>query len=112
MSKGRREYFRRTRKVRMRELNYSVTGWIGLIFDLASAALFLITVILSYRKEGEALFYVGSIGLFALILSAGGLALGIMGNMEENIRPIPPRIAIAVGAVMSALLAGLYIYGF
>ncbi len=111
MSRSRREYFRRTRKVRMRELSYSVPGWIGLIFGLASAMLFLTAVIMSYRRAGEALFYVGSTGMFALILSVGGLALGIMGVMEENIRPVPPRLAIVIGAVMSALLAGLYFYG-
>ncbi len=112
MSKSRRKYFRRTRKVRMRELNHSKPGWIGLICALASVLLFFIAVILSYLRGGEARLFVGIIGLFALVLSVGGLALGIMGEREEDIRPIPPRTAIAVGAGMSILLAVLYFSGF
>ncbi len=112
MASSRREYFRRTRKVRMRELSHSRPGWIGLICGLAAGVVFLIAVALSFQNEGEALFYVGSAGLIALILSLGGLILGIMGVREEKVRPVPPRISIVVGAAMSALLAGLYIYGF
>ncbi len=112
MAKSRREYFRRTRKVRMRDLHHSRSGWIGLACGLASALLFLVVVVLSYRRAGEALFYVGSIGLIALVLSLGGMVLGIIGIREEKARPIPPRIALVIGAGMSVLLAALYIYGF
>ncbi len=111
MAKSRREYYRRTRKVRMRELSHSRPGWIGLACGLVSGILFWIAVAMSFRRSGEAPFYVGSIGMFALILSAGGLALGILGTVEENIRPIPPRAAIVIGALMSVLLVILYIYG-
>ncbi|MCC8141904.1 MAG: hypothetical protein LIO56_05145 [Lachnospiraceae bacterium] len=112
MASSRREYFRRTRKVRMRESSPSVPGWIGLACGLASALLFLIVVILSFRHGGEAQVAVGTIGLIALILAIGGLALGIMGVLEEHVRPIPPRAALVVGAGMSVLLAVLYVYGF
>ncbi len=111
MAKSRREYYRRTRKVRMRELSHSKPGWIGLICGLASGILFWFAVAMSFGRSGEAPFYVGSVGMFALILSVGGLALGILGAVEENIRPIPPRIAIVIGAAMSILLVVLYIFG-
>ncbi len=112
MARSRREYFRRTRKVRMRQLKHSVSGWIGLACGLAAVVLFLIAVILSYRHAGEAMFYVGSVGLFGLILSVGGLIMGIMGIREEDVRPLTPRIATAVGAGMTVLLAILYFCGF
>ncbi len=111
MAKSRREYFRRTRKVRMRELKSSKTGWIGLACGLAAALLFLIVVILSYRRAGDALFYVGTVGLIGLVLAVGGLILGIMGVREEGVRPIPPRSSVVVGAGMTVLLAVLYFVG-
>ncbi len=111
MTKGRREYFRRTRKVRMRELHYSTPGWIGLCCNLGAVILFLAAVTVSYRRAGDALFYVGTVGLFALVLSLGGMVLGIVGVREEDVRPMPPRIDIVIGVGMSALLAGLYFYG-
>ncbi len=112
MASSRREYFRRTRKVRMRELSHSKPGWIGLICGLGAAVLFLIAVVFSYRGVGEARFYIGIMGLFGLVLSVGGLILGIMGAREEKVRQAPPRIAVVVGAGMTILLAILYLSGF
>ncbi len=112
MANSRREYLRRTRKVRMRERSHSWPGWIGLLCGLAAALLSLLAVIFSYRAVGDAAFFVGSMALFALILSVGGLVLGIMGMQEEDVRPIPPRIATAVCAGMSVLLFVLYTNGF
>ncbi len=96
----------------MRELDHSWPGWLGLLCGLAAAVLFLLAVIFSYRAEGDARFGVGSMALFALILSVGGLVMGIMGMQEEDVRPIPPRAATAVCAGMSVLLFVLYANGF
>ncbi len=112
MANSRREYLRRTRKVRMRELGHSWPGWIGLLCGLAAAVLFLLAVIFSYRAVGDAAFFVGSMALFALILSVGGLVMGIMGMQEEDVRPIPPRAATALCAGMSVLLFVLFVNGF
>ncbi len=111
MSKSRREYFRRTRKVRMRDLSPSKSGWTGLICGLGSLLLFWISVILSFFSEGDASFYVGSISLIGLVLAIGAIVMGIMGTREEKVRPVTPRISIGAGVVMTVLLVGLYIYG-
>ncbi len=112
MASSRREYLRRTRKVRMRELHHSVTAWIGLSCGCGAAFLFVLAVILAYRLGGEARYSVGSLGLFGLILSVGGLVLGILGLREEKVRPLPPRFSVAVGGGMTLVLVILYVIGF
>ncbi|MCC8152367.1 MAG: hypothetical protein LIO96_13240 [Lachnospiraceae bacterium] len=104
MANSRKEYFRRTRKTRMRNLNHSVTGWIG-------AGLFCVSVGLSFYYGGEAEFFVGTAGLIALVLAAGALVLGILAVREEKVRPVPPRISLVLGLIMTVVLGGLYTYG-
>ncbi|MCD7982358.1 MAG: DUF6142 family protein [Clostridiales bacterium] len=111
MANRRREYFRKTRKTRMRDLKHSKTGWIGTLCALAAAALFLVSVIYSYFCEGEAGFSVGTAGLIGLVLAVGALILGIIGIREPKTRPVPPRTGIILGAVLTAVLGGLYTYG-
>ncbi|MCC8018035.1 MAG: hypothetical protein LIO39_05450, partial [Lachnospiraceae bacterium] len=76
MASKRREYFRKTRKKRMRDLKHSVTGWIGMISALLAAVLFAVSVGFSFYRGGEAEVLVGSVGLIALVLAAGALILG------------------------------------
>ncbi|MCD8230622.1 MAG: DUF6142 family protein [Clostridiales bacterium] len=111
MASRRREYFRKTRKVRMRDLKHSVTGWLGMISALLSAGLFVVSVCFSYYYKGDADIYVGSVGLLALVLAAGAFVLGILAVREEKVRPVPPRMSLALGMVMTVLLVGLYAYG-
>ncbi|MCD8300307.1 MAG: DUF6142 family protein [Clostridiales bacterium] len=111
MSKSRRDYFRRTRKVRMRDLSPSKSGWTGLICGLASVLLFWISVIFSFLDAGDAQVYVGGIGLIGIVLSVGAIVMGFMGTREEGSRPAAPRVSIALGVIMTVLLVGLYIYG-
>ncbi len=103
---------RRTREVRMRKLHHSTGAWIGFGCGLTAALLFLIAVIMSYRNGGEALYAVGVIGMFGLLLSVGGLVLGILGIREEDARPIPPIFSTAIGGGMTLVFAILYFVGF
>ncbi len=112
MANARRDYLRRTREVRMRELHHSTGAWIGLGCGLAAAFLFLIAVIMSFRNGGEALYAVGVIGMFGLVLSVGGLVLGILGIREEDARPLPPIFSTAIGGGMTVVLAILFFVGF
>ncbi len=111
MSKSRRDYFRRTRKVRLRDLHHSKAGWMGLAAGLASFVMFWISVILSYANGGDAKYYVGALGLIGLVLAVGGLVMSVMGAKEEGARPITPRIGVAVCVVMMIMYAVLYICG-
>ncbi|MCD8365847.1 MAG: DUF6142 family protein [Clostridiales bacterium] len=111
MANSRKQYFRRTRKTRMRDLKHSVTGWIGAVAAVGAAGLFLISVSFSYFYGGEAEFLAGTAGLIALVLAVGAFVLGILAVREEKVRPAPPRISLVLGLIMTILLAGLYTYG-
>lgn len=111
MANSRREYFRRTRKVRLRELKHSRQGIIAMIAAIAAAVLFVVSVMISYRQNGEGEYYVGSIGLIGLALAAGALILGILGIREPKVRPGAPRTGIVLGAVMTIVLGSLYAAG-
>ncbi|MCC8082139.1 MAG: hypothetical protein LIO80_09065 [Lachnospiraceae bacterium] len=112
MANRRRTYFRKTRKTRLRNLKHSKTGWIGMLCACAAAALFLVSVIYSFLHAGDAGFQVGSAGLIGMVLAVGSLVLGIFAIREQKVRPVPPRISLILGAVMTAMLGGLYTYGF
>ena len=111
MAKSRREYFRKTRKTRLRELKHTKTGWCGMAAALLAAVLFLVSVIVSFASSGDAGVLAGSVSLIGLVLAAGALVLGIMAVREPKIRPIPPRTAIILGGILTVVLAGLYISG-
>ena len=110
MVNSRREYFRKTRKTRLRELKHSKTGWCGTTAALLAAALFIVSVVLSYVSAGDD-FLAGSFSLIGLVLAVGAFVLGIMAVREPKVRPIPPRTAIVLGGIMTVVLAGLYISG-
>ncbi len=78
---------------------------------LLAAALFAVSVALSYTSSGDADFLAGSFSLIGLVLAVGAFILGIMAVREPKTRPIPPRTAIALGGIMTVVLAGLYISG-
>ncbi len=111
MANSRRKYFRRTRKRRMRELKYSPTGFLSLASALAAVVLGAVSVVKSYLMSGEADFQVGSFGLIGLILALGAWALGALCMRERNIRPVPPRLGIVLGVILTFALGGMYVSG-
>lgn len=111
MASSRRQYFRKTRKTRLRDLRHSKPGVIGMAASLAAAALFAVSVIWSFLDAGNARFQVGSLGLIGLVLAVGALVLGILGVREQKVRLAPPRTGIVLGAAMAVVLGGLYVYG-
>ena len=76
-----------------------------------AAVLFIVSVVLSYTSAGDAGFPAGSVSLIGLVMAVGALVLGIMAVREPKVRPIPPRTAIALGGIMTVVLAGLYVSG-
>ena len=108
MANSRREYFRKTRKSRLRELKHSRTGWCGMVSAIAAAVLFVVSVALSFTAAGEAAFPAGTV---SLMLAAGAFILGIMAVREPKIRPLPPRTALILGGILTVVLAALYISG-
>jgi len=112
MANRRREYFRKTRKTRIRDLKHSRTGWIGMLCAWTAAAVFIVSAVYSFFYAGDAGFQVGSTGLVGLVLAVGAFILGILAVREQKVRPVPPRISMILGAVLTAVFGGLYAYGF
>lgn len=111
MANNRRKYFRRTRRSRMRDLKHSRNGWIACTFGLIAVIFAVISVVQSFQKSGDAGYQVGSLGLFGLIFAAGALVIGILSMKEHNVRPMPRKTGVALGAVFTIVLGGMYIYG-
>ena len=107
MASNRRKYFRRTRKTRMRDLKHSPTGILSFCTAMAALAVFLTAVVQSFLASGK----VGGLGLIGLILALGALLCGIFAVKEPKIRPLPPRLGIVFGAVLTVGLGGMYIFG-
>ena len=108
MASNRRKYFRRTRKTRMRDLKHSPTGILSFCTAMAALAVFLTAVVQSFLASGEGGYKVGGLGL---ILALGALLCGIFAVKEPKIRPLPPRLGIVFGAVLTVGLGGMYIFG-
>ena len=111
MASNRRKYFRRTRKTRMRDLKHSPTGILSFFISMTALVVFCTAVSQSFRASGEGGYKVGGLGLVGLILALGALICGIFAVKEPKIRPLPPRLGIVFGAVLTVGLGGLYIYG-
>ena len=84
MASSRREYFRRTRKTRMRDLKHSPTGILSFCTAMAALAVFLTAVVQSFLASGEGGYKVGGMGLIGLILALGALLCGIFAVKEPN----------------------------
>ncbi|SCI76272.1 Uncharacterised protein [uncultured Roseburia sp.] len=108
---SRRQYFRKTRKVRRREQKNSVTGILSGIFGLTALVMFFVSVIKTFQSGGNSGFLLGTAGLFGLVFAAGAFALGILAFKEKNIRLIPPRTGAVSGGILAVVYLGLYIYG-
>ena len=111
MASNRRKYFRRTRKTRMRDLKHSPTGILSFFISMTALVVFCTAVSQSFQVSGEGGYKVGGLGLVGLILALGALICGIFAVKEPKIRPLPPRLGIVFGAVLTVGLGGLYIYG-
>ena len=96
MASSRREYFRRTRKTRMRDLKHSPTGILSFCTAMAALAVFLTAVVQSFLASGEGGYKVGGLGLIGLILALGALLCGIFAVKEPKIRPLLPRLGIVL----------------
>lgn len=95
----------------MRELKQSPTGLLSMTSAFAAIVFFLFAVARSFQMSGNANVYVGSFGLVALVLALGAWIMGIQCMREQNVRPIPPRMGMILGAILTLVLGGMYVYG-
>ncbi len=111
MANGRKAYFRRTRKARMRGLKHSACGWCGFVFALVAIGLLGYSLLESYRMEGNAQLYVGIYGLLGFVCALAAVVLGALGVRQKQVRPTIPKSGLVLGILMSAACIALFVYG-
>ncbi|MFG6384157.1 MAG: hypothetical protein K1V96_07875 [Lachnospiraceae bacterium] len=89
---------------------HSKRGKISLVLGLFSILLGISMVIFSVECDGNASVYIGSIGLFAMILSAISLLIGITSFREESYKLFPILGSICSGCTLAGWLA-IYMLG-
>ena len=112
MTKSRREYFKRNKRNIRREQKFTLEGILAGSFGAAALILFLVSVIRSLRRAGEAGALLGTAGLLGLIFALAALLLGILAFKQKNVRPFPPKAGVICGGIFTAVFGALYVYGF
>ena len=90
---------------------HSKRGKISLTLALVSVLAGIGMVALSIQKGGNASVYIGSAGLFALLLSAVSLMIGLTSLKEESYKLFPVLGSVCSGITLAGWLV-IYLIGF
>lgn len=90
---------------------HSKRGKVSLALAVLSFLSCIALVALSVRNQGNASVYIGSAGLFSLILSAASLFIGLSGFGEEYYKLFPVLGSVCSGIILAGW-AALYVMGF
>ncbi len=94
------------RKYSFVEKKDSKGGKLSLLFALISALCFLVLVVISFLREGNAGPYVGAIAIGAMLLAIYGFRVGMQSFGEKDVSPSYSVVgAILSGVVMIGYLA-------
>lgn len=91
------------------EKTHSRRGKRSLGMALISIIIGISVIVISYRNAGNASIYVGSAGIFSLILSFVALIMGIRSLREEDSYKVFPGLGTLFSGV--AFLGWLAVYG-
>lgn len=105
---------RRKRKVsyKFTEKSHSRKGMLSLSLALISLIIGVAVVINSFQNTGDASVYVGSAGIFSILLSFSALFVGIKSLKEEERYKTFPVIGVLVSAIAFFSWLAIYILGF
>lgn len=82
--KKRKKHYKFTHKKK------SVRGILAILFSIAAAVIFVVTVTASFQKKGNGSVYLGSMGILSLLFSITAFVLAILAVKEkETFRAIP-----------------------
>lgn len=90
---------------------HSKRGKVSLTLAILSLLLGIGMVVLSVQNGGNANVYVGSAGIFSLLLAAVSLMIGITSLKEESYKLFPVLGSICSGLVLAGWIA-VYAVGF
>ncbi|MEH2943718.1 DUF6142 family protein [Lachnospiraceae bacterium KK002] len=90
---------------------HSRRGKLSLFLAVLSALMGIGMVVFSIRSSGNASVYIGSAGLFALLMTMVSLLIGITSLREESYKLFPVLGSICSGIVLAGWIM-IYISGF
>lgn len=90
----------------------SVRGIIALFLSAASAVIFALVVVEAFKVDGNGSVYLGSVGVFSLLLSVASFVLAVLAVKEEDTFKTIPYVGLALSVIMSLLWVAVYVAGF
>lgn len=90
---------------------HSKRGKVSLALAILSTIAYITLVALSVQNQGNASVYIGSAGLFSLILSTASLFIGLSGFGEEHYKLFPALGSVCSGIILAGWIA-IYVLGF
>lgn len=94
------------------EKSHSKQGIRALVMALTSIVIAIAVVVISFQNAGNASVYIGSAGLFSMLLSLVALVIGIRSLREEESYKIFPGLGTFFSAVAFLGWLTVYIVGF
>ncbi len=102
----------RMNRLQFTEKKHSKRALIGVVLAAVSLVGLIILLAVSTAKHGESSAYIGSGGLFFLLVGIVALYFAVPTLRDENSFPILPRIGTLMSLIACLLWAGLYVWGF
>lgn len=103
---------RHKRNYKFTEKTQSKRGMAGLATALTSMVIFVAVVVNSFRNGGSGSMYLGSAGVFSLLLAFAALILAIGSLREENSFKLFPYLATFFSFLTTGVWVVLYTLGF
>ena len=100
------------RRFKFTEKTRSKRAVLALIISGISFLGLCLCIGVSAKNEGTSSAYIGSAGIFLLLLSIAGLVVAVTSLREENSFPVLPRISFATSMVVTVAWVALYAWGF
>ncbi len=99
-------------KIRFTEKKHSRRALLGMLLAAASLGGLCILVGISMGNHGTSSAYIGSGGLFFLLVALAALYVAVPSLKEENSFPTLPRLATLLSVLACLSWIGLYAWGF
>lgn len=103
---------RHKRNYKFTEKTHSKRGLAGLATALVSIGIFVAVVVNSFQNGGNGSMYLGSAGVFSMLLALTALILAIGSLREENSFKLFPYLATFFSFLTTGVWVVLYTLGF
>lgn len=103
---------RRRRNYKFTEKTQSKRGMLALTLAVASIAALVAVVMNSFWHQGSGSMYLGSVGVFSMLLGMVAFVIAVRSLKEENSFKLFPYLATISSFLVSGVWIALYVAGF